>query len=146
MHVHVHVHMYTYMLGLLSESDDCRVQKVLSDKVVKVDASLELCVVDLARSTGCVEGVVLTVPHLRLLLERVQEETHLGWEEKKVRRINNEYQKGLPMKFGNIYVKVYLRLPIPNLHVRVSYPIACSGKTNQRTEPVRCLALRTSRG
>jgi hypothetical protein len=78
MYMYMYTYMYTCMLGLLSESDDCRVQKVLSDKVVKVDASLELRVVDLARSTGGVEGVVLTVPHLRLLLERVKEETHLG--------------------------------------------------------------------
>ena len=46
--------------------------------MVKVDASFELCVVDLAGSAGRVEGVLLTVPHLRLLLERVEEETHLG--------------------------------------------------------------------
>ena len=45
---------------------------------MKVDASLELGVVDLARSTGGVEGILLTVPHLRLLLERMKEETHLG--------------------------------------------------------------------
>lgn len=76
---------HVHMLGLLSESDNSRVQKVLADKVVKVDASLELCVVDLAGSTGSVEGVLFTVPHLRLLLERVKEETHLEGGEKTVK-------------------------------------------------------------
>ena len=57
--------------GLLSESYDGSVQKVLSDKVVKVDASLELGVVDLAGSAGRVQGILLAVPHLGLLLERV---------------------------------------------------------------------------
>ena len=74
MYMHDIIHA---MQGLLPESDYSSVQKVLADKVMKVDASLELCVVDLAGSTGCVEGVLLIVPHLRLLLECVQEETHL---------------------------------------------------------------------
>lgn len=64
-------------LGLLPESNHSSVQKVLADKVMKVDASLEFCVVDLAGSTGGVECVLLSVPCLRLLLERVQQETHL---------------------------------------------------------------------
>lgn len=99
--LYMYVYMHGRMLGLLSESDDSCVQKVLADKVVKVDASLELCVVDLTGSTGSVEGVLLTVPHLRLLLERVKEETHLEGR-KRYKMLSREDQRYIQISIRHL--------------------------------------------
>ena len=77
MYIHIYTIATIQTLHLLPESDHGCVEKVFADKVMEVDASLELYVVDLTGSTGGVEGVVLTRPHLRLLLEGVKEEAHL---------------------------------------------------------------------